>query len=53
MILNVQMAIIVGIPLLMIYTTIIFSYGYRKGYKEGFDAAMHIRDIDEQAESEE
>lgn len=51
MISNVQMAIIVGIPLLIIYTTIIFSYGYREGYKEGFDTAMHIRDIDEQAET--
>lgn len=51
MISNVQMAIIVGIPLLIIYTTIIFSYGYREGYNEGFDTAMRIMDIDEQTET--
>lgn len=42
MISNVQIAIIAGIPLLMIYTTIIFCYGYRRGHEEGFNIAMHI-----------
>lgn len=36
---DIQMILIVGIPFLLIYTALIFSYSYEKGFKEGFDIA--------------
>lgn len=37
-----QIILIIAIPLLMIYSTTIFCYGYKKGHTEGFDTAMRI-----------
>ena len=49
---NIQILLIIIIPVLLIYTTMIFCYGYKKGHDDGFEIAKRIRDIDDKAESE-
>lgn len=49
---NIQLAVIVGLPIFLIYSTFIFCYGYKQGHDAGIDIAMRIRDIDDKAESE-
>ena len=40
----VQILLIIVIPLLLIYSAIVFCYGYKKGHDEGFNMAMRICD---------
>ena len=42
MTISIQMLVIVGVPFLLIYSTLILGIGYRKGFKEGFDLAKFI-----------
>ena len=37
---TVQIILIIVIPLLMIYSTAIFCYGYKKGHTEGFNVGI-------------
>ena len=36
---SIQLIVLVGLPFLLIYPALIFSYSYEKGFKEGFDSA--------------
>lgn len=47
---EIQIAVIIGIPALLIYTCIVFCFGYSQGHKAGFDIAMRISDIDKEGE---
>lgn len=44
--------VIVGLPIIFIYSMLLLCYGYKRGHDAGFDIAMRIRDIDDKAESE-
>lgn len=50
---NIQLIIIIGLPIFLIYSTLLFYYGYKQGYDSGFDIAMRIRDIDDKGKNEE
>lgn len=50
---EIQMAVIIGIPALLIYTYTVFCFGYSQGHKAGFDIAMRISAIDKEGENNE
>lgn len=50
---NIQLVVIVGLPIFLIYSALLFCYGYKQGHDSGFDIAMRIRDIEYNAENEE
>ena len=37
---TIQIMLIITIPLLILYSTIIFCYGYKKGHTEGFNIGI-------------
>lgn len=49
---NIQLVVIVGLPIFLIYSALLFCYGYKQGHDSGFDIAMRIRDIDDKIERE-
>lgn len=49
---EIQVAVLIGIPALLIYTCIVFCFGYSQGHKAGFDIAMRISDIDKENKNE-
>jgi hypothetical protein len=49
---NIQLVVIIGLPIFLIYSTLLFCYGYKQGHDAGIDIAMQLRDIDDKAESE-
>lgn len=50
---GIQLSLVFAIPLFLLYSTVLFCYGYRKGYDSGLDVARLIRGIYDEAESEE
>ena len=40
-----QIAIIIGVPALLLYSILLFCYAYGKGYAAGFDEADQIWSI--------
>lgn len=49
---NIQILLLVAIPVFLIYTTIIFCYGYKNGFDKGFDIAERIDEMDSNSERE-
>ena len=37
---TIQIILIIAIPLLMVYSTIVFCYGYKKGHSEGLNVGI-------------
>ncbi len=42
---GIQLAVVIGMPLFLIYSTILFCYGHRQGYDAGFDNGMRIKNL--------
>lgn len=49
---EIQVAVLIGIPALLIYTLTVFCFGYSEGHKAGFDIAMRISSIDKEDKKE-
>ena len=48
----IQMILLVGVPFMFIYTGLILSYGYRKGFKDGLEIAKMMAQVAEENKAE-
>lgn len=37
-----DLVILIGVPVFMLYTVVLLAYAHHRGYRDGFDTAMHI-----------